>query len=200
MNLLFAILIAYGLASIPFGLLIGKWVKGVDLREHGSRNIGTTNAFRVIGKKWGIVVFILDALKGYVGVFTACLIVQQPLGSGISYLFAVAAISGHTFPVWLSFKGGKGVATSLGVFLAVALVPTLIAFGIWIAVFSWSHIVSISSLVAAVTFVMLSFVAVMRHEAHLVLLPISALLCAFMFYTHRENIKRLRKGEEKRLF
>ena len=116
MKIILALLMAYFFGSIPFGLWLGKWVKGIDIRELGSRNIGTTNVFRVVGKKWGVVVFLLDAFKGYAGVWTASAFSQEPLGSANSYLFAVAAILGHTFPVWLSFKGGKGVATSLGVF------------------------------------------------------------------------------------
>lgn len=200
MNLLLAVLAAYFSGSIPFGLLVGKVVKGIDIREHGSRNIGTTNVFRVVGKMWGIAVFLLDAFKGYAGVWAGAAISHEPLGSAISYLFAVAAILGHTFPVWLSLKGGKGVATSLGVFLAVAFVPSILAFGLWIAIFAWSHIVSISSLVAALAFPAFSLLTVMSGRAHPVLVPISLALCAFIFYTHRENIKRLRRSEEKRLF
>ena len=191
---------AYLFGSIPSGLLIGKWVKGIDIREHGSKNIGTTNVFRVIGKKWGLVVFFLDASKGYLGVLAGCLISGQVLGSPLSVLDAVAAILGHTFPVWLKLKGGKGVATSLGVFLAVALYPSLIAFGWWLVVFSVTHIVSISSLVAAIVFPLTVAIFVFKNACHWILIPVSLLLCSFIFYTHRENIKRLRTGEEKRLF
>ncbi len=197
---LFSFLAAYFCGSIPFGLLVAKGVKGIDIREHGSRNIGTTNVFRVVGKKWGVIVFLLDALKGYAGVWIASLIVRTIPGSSVSFLFAVTAILGHTFPVWISFKGGKGVATSLGVFLAVALLPTLIAFGLWILVFSFTRIVSISSLYAAAAFPLASLLFVLRFQSHPALIPISLLLCGFIFYTHRENIKRLRRGEEKRLF
>jgi glycerol-3-phosphate acyltransferase PlsY len=200
MMFLTAVLIAYLCGSIPFGLLIGRWVKGIDVREHGSKNSGATNVFRVVGKKWGILVFVLDAAKGYAGVMLGCAAAQVPVGSGFSYFLAVAAIFGHTFSLWLKFKGGKGVATSLGVFLAAALMPTLIAFGLWIVVFAGTHIVSISSLAAAAAFPILSILAVAAGREHAALVPISLLLCGFIFYTHRENIKRLRKGEEKRLF
>lgn len=200
MNLILAFLAAYFCGSIPFGLIVARLVKGIDIREHGSKNSGATNVFRVVGKKWGLFVFLIDAFKGYAGVQIACAITTEPAGSGISYLFAVAAILGHTFSIWLKFKGGKGVATSLGVFWAVAFLPTVIAFALWIAIFSWSHIVSISSLVAAAAFPIVSLVSVTQGKSHFALLPISLVLCAFIFYTHRENIKRLRKGEEKRLF
>jgi acyl phosphate:glycerol-3-phosphate acyltransferase len=200
MNYLFAHLMAYLCGSIPFGLLVGQWVKGIDIREHGSKNIGTTNVFRVLGRDWGMVVFLLDAFKGYVGVMTGSIIALENLGSPISYGFAVAAILGHVFPVWLKFKGGKGVATSLGVFLAVTFVPTLITFGVWCGVFAWSHTVSISSLIAAIVFPITSVIAVLLGYAHPTLIAVSLLLCGFIFYTHRENIKRIRKGEEKKLF
>lgn len=193
-------LAAYLCGSIPFGLLVGRWVKGIDIRQHGSGNIGTTNVFRVIGKKWGLFVFFLDALKGSAGVILGCLVSNQPLGSSASILFAVTAILGHAFPVWLKFKGGKGVATSLGVFLAAAFPPTIAAFALWTAFFAVTHIVSISSLAAAVCFPLASVFFYLRGSSHPVLIPISLALCAFIFYTHRDNLKRLRKGEEKRLF
>lgn len=198
--MIFGFLAAYLCGSIPFGLLVGKWVKGVDIRQHGSGNIGTTNVFRVIGKKWGLFVFFLDALKGSLGVISGCLLSGQTLGSSASLMFAITAILGHAFPVWLKFKGGKGVATSLGVFMAAAFPPTIAAFGIWIAFFMVTHIVSISSLAAAVVFPVASLIFVRMGMCHPVLIPISLLLCAFIFYTHRENIKRLLRNEEKRLF
>lgn len=191
---------AYLFGSIPFGLLIGFWIKGIDVRQHGSGNIGTTNVFRVVGKKWGLGVFFLDALKGYLGVLAACRLAGQAPGSAYSLAAAAIAIAGHAFPIWLSFKGGKGVATSLGVFLAAASFPTWIAFGVWVIVFAITHIVSISSLIAAVIFPLAALYSVAAMEGELLLLPISVLLAGFIFYTHRANIQRLRRGEEKKLF
>lgn len=200
MNSIFGLAAAYLFGSIPFGLLVGFWIKGIDIRQHGSGNIGTTNVFRVVGKKWGLGVFFLDALKGYLGVLAACRLAGQSPGSAYSLAAAAIAIAGHAFPVWLSFKGGKGVATSLGVFLAAASFPTWIAFGIWLIVFAITHIVSISSLIAAVIFplAVLYHVAAMGGQPLLIL--VSVLLAAFIFYTHRANIQRLRRGEEKKLF
>ncbi|MBI3306253.1 MAG: glycerol-3-phosphate 1-O-acyltransferase PlsY [Candidatus Omnitrophica bacterium] len=199
-QILVFILAAYFIGSIPFGFLTGKLVKGIDIRESGSRNIGATNVFRVVGKPWGISVFILDALKGYFAVHLVT-ILGEPAGFSLIKLFlGIAVILGHTFPVWLRFRGGKGVATSLGVFMALALKPTLITFGVWIAVFIISHIISISSLVAALVFPIVLCLTDRHIENFAWLFGTSLLLAGFIFYTHRANITRLIKGEEKRLF
>src|SRR3989338_8377679 len=112
-NLLF-FFTAYFTGSIPFGLLIARAVKGIDLREHGSKNIGATNVFRVVGKKWGILAFFLDALKGAVPVILSSVLIPAFRETSWPLWFGIAAILGHIFSPWLSFKGGKGVATSLG--------------------------------------------------------------------------------------
>ncbi len=196
---LFFIGAAYLLGSIPFGLMIGFSVKGLDIRQHGSNNIGATNVSRVVGKKWGITVLLLDALKGYVAcVLPACL----GLGLAVPFqlILGVSAILGHSFPIWLKFKGGKGVATSLGVFLAVSSIPTLITFGIWIICFTLTHIISISSLVAALVFPVMITWRYAGSSEFKFLLPISLILAVFIFFTHRANIQRLRQGTEKKLF
>jgi len=192
--------LAYLLGSIPFGLLIAKQVKGVDVREHGSGNIGATNVFRIVGKKWGIFVLFLDALKG----FLACQMPVWILNSGelgFTYLIplAVLAILGHVFPVWLKWKGGKGVATALGVFLAMAPLPTLLAFAVFSLVFALFRIISVSSLAATALFPFFLYFFYQDRDGFGLLLAVSLILVAFVFYTHRANINRLRKGEEKRL-
>ena len=191
--------LAYLLGSIPFGFLTAKTVKGIDIRQFGSRNIGATNVFRVVGKKWGILVFILDALKGYLAVSIPVFLTHQkdiPPALG----FAVLAIAGHSFPVWLSFRGGKGVATSLGVFLAITFMPTLIAFAFWIIIFLITHIISMASLAAALLFPLIITLYHHGRPGFPWLLATSLLLAFFMFYTHRPNIGRILRGEEKRLF
>jgi len=193
------ILLAYLLGSIPFGLIIGHKVGGVDVREHGSKNIGATNVSRVLSKRWGILVFILDVLKGLGAVLIPRFIISDPLSAGFLALLGASAIIGHTFPVWLKFKGGKGVATSLGVFLGIAWLPTLITFGIWILTFIISRIISLSSLVAALVFPIMMAILTFKTPDFSVFFPISLGLSVFMFYTHRGNIKRLLKGEEKRI-
>lgn len=192
--------VAYLLGSIPFGLIIGRLAKGIDIREHGSKNIGATNVFRTVGKKWGILVLALDAMKGAVACFFPVLFGAEDLTVLFRLLLGVTAILGHSFPVWIKFKGGKGVATSLGVFLAVCWKPTLITFGIWILVLLLTHIISVSSLVAAVVFPLMVTLFYFRSPDFNFLLPVSLLLVALIFYTHRANLKRLREGTEKRIF
>lgn len=200
MTTVFSFLLAYLLGSIPFGLLMGFWVKGVDLRKEGSKNIGATNAFRVIGKKWGIIVFLLDALKGYFAVMLPRLFDPNATDIRIALLLACTAILGHSFPVWLKFKGGKGVATSLGVFIAVATKPALITFLLWCAVFAISRILSVASLAAAYFFPLAIILFSLHTPGFLSLFAVSITLTIFITYTHRANIQRLLKGEEKRLF
>ncbi|HQB94092.1 MAG TPA: glycerol-3-phosphate 1-O-acyltransferase PlsY [Candidatus Omnitrophota bacterium] len=200
MTMILFSVIAYLLGSIPFGLLAGRLAKGIDIREHGSRNIGATNVFRTIGKKWGIVVLLLDAAKGAASCLFPLWTGIPELSVSIRLILGVAAILGHTFPVWLGFKGGKGVATSLGVFLAVCWQPTLSAFGIWILVFTVTRVISIASLAATLAFPLMVALFYWADPELLLLLPISLLLAGFIFYTHRSNIERLLQGTEKKLF
>lgn len=199
MNFFAGIFSAYLLGTIPFGLLTGFWVKKVDIRLHGSGNLGATNVFRVIGKKWGITVLILDALKGYLGVFLmqSFFVPQASMEQRVAA--AVCCILGHTFPVWLRFKGGKGVATSLGVFIALAPGVTLCTFGLFTAIFMFSRIISLSSIVSAVSFPIIIFVYYRGKSEMSALFPVSLLLAVFILFTHRSNIKRILRGEEKRL-
>jgi glycerol-3-phosphate acyltransferase PlsY len=190
--------LAYLLGSVPFGLLAGFTAKHLDIREHGSKNIGATNVFRVVGKKWGIAVLLLDAAKGY-GACVLPVFFGHALTVPFQLLLGVSAILGHSFPVWLKFKGGKGVATSLGVFLAIAWIPTLITFGLWGIIFTLTRIISLSSLAAAVIFPLMIVVCYIGTPDLQFLLPISLVLAAFIFYTHRANIQRLRQGTEKKL-
>jgi glycerol-3-phosphate acyltransferase PlsY len=197
--LILAFLFAYLLGSIPFGLLVARLAKGIDIRQYGSRNIGATNVFRVVGKKWGITVFFLDVLKGYWAVQFPIIFLSKA-GSPISIAFGILAIFGHSFPVWLGFRGGKGVATSLGVFLAIVPQPALLAFGAWGVVFALTRILSIASLAAAVFFPVILFLTYRHQELFPWIFPVSLLLAGFIFYTHRTNIQRLFRGEEKKLF
>ena len=197
----FLIFLAYFAGSIPTGLFVARAVKGIDIREHGSQNIGATNVFRVVGKKWGILVFLLDALKGAFPVVSFPALLNPALRETSWPLwFGIAAILGHTFSPWLSFKGGKGVATSLGVFLAAAPLPAGLTFGLWIVIFWGSHIISIASLSAALIFPLVCFLTARHSALFPTLFPVSLLLMAFIFYTHRANIGRLFRKEEKKLF
>lgn len=200
MNLLTSVIISYFLGSIPFGLIVGKWVKNIDIREHGSKNIGATNVFRVVGKKWGIIVLILDALKGFMGVMLADLLGLVDATSQFFPIIGVSAILGHTFSIWIRFKGGKGVATSLGVFLALAPQPTLITFTLWWVIFLVGRILSIASIAAALAFPIILLLTYRNASLFGWLFPISLLLAAFILYTHRSNIIRIKNGQEKKLF
>ncbi len=197
-QLLLFSLLAYFLGSIPFGLLVARQVQGIDIREHGSKNTGATNVFRVVGKKWGFLVLFLDALKGALAVFIPVFFFPE-LSFAWKSLFAVTAILGHSFSVWIQWKGGKGVATSLGVFLALTPQATLLTLAGWILVFVISRTISIASLSAAVIFPVVVLVFFRGGEAFPVLMPLSLVLGAFIFYTHRANIGRILKGEEKKL-
>lgn len=191
---------AFLLGSIPFGLFIGRLVKRIDIREHGSKNIGATNVFRVVGKKWGILVFFLDALKGAIAVILPQMLIPAFQGNPWPLCFGVFAILGHSFSPWLGFKGGKGVATSLGVFLSAAPVPAGLTFALWMIVFAAVHIISAASLAAALAFPLVCFLTARHTALFPYLFPVSLLLMIFIFYTHRANITRLLRKEEKKLF
>ena len=196
MHPLVGVLIAYALGSVPAAYLAGKW-KRVDLRKHGSGNLGATNVWRVLGWKIGLAVFLFDALKGAVPVllfpqYTRSTLSPEVLG----IVYGFAAIAGHARPVWLRFsKGGKGVATSAGVFFALAPVPMLVAFGVFAAVLLASGYVSLGSLTAAVV---LPAVLAATRGVRSPVFALSVILALFVFWTHRANIGRLRRGEEHR--
>ena len=193
--------LAYLLGTIPSGFLITKWVRGTDIRQHGSGNIGTTNVFRIVGKKWGLCVFLMDLAKGFLAVTLLgklCL----PLNNSQFYgaaLFGLMAIGGHTWPLWLGFKGGKGVATSLGVFLALTPEAAGAAFAVWAAILAWKRYVSLASLSAAFIFPVWVVVFYRSQSYFLFLFVLSLLLVIFVVFTHRENLKRLRMGTEKKI-
>ncbi len=192
--------LAYFIGSISFAYWSGKLVKGVDIRHEGSGNLGATNVFRVVGKFWGVLVFVFDALKGALAVLLSGWVLGSALPFWLPMLCGVIVILGHTFSVWFHFKGGKGVATSLGVFLALAPVPALATFGCWIVVFLISHTISIASLAAALIFPIMVTLLARGSQEFPFLLAISLLLTVFIFYTHRKNVQRLLRREETKLF
>ncbi len=201
MKLLLGILLSYLIGSIPTAFLVSKQVCGVDIRKSGSGNVGATNVFRVVGKKWGIGVLILDILKGFFAVtFISRFFLSDFVSPFVSsLLFGLAAIGGHTWTVWLGFKGGKGVATSLGVLLALIPAAAGAGLAVWLLIFTWKRYVSLASLVMAASLPFWVFLFYKNAAYFHFLFPISLGLTLFLFYTHRSNIQRLRQGTEKQL-
>lgn len=191
-----AVVVGYFLGSIPFAYLAGKLTRGIDLRQHGSGNLGATNVYRTLGAKVAIVVLVLDALKGAIPVL---LVKRYAVGDHLplwAIAAGIAAIAGHAKPVFLLWKGGgKGVATAAGVFLALAPIPTLVALGTWLVVVLISGYVSLASLAAAIALPIA--IAVMLGPGS-VFFGVSVVIAIFVFWTHRANIGRLRRGEEHR--
>jgi glycerol-3-phosphate acyltransferase PlsY len=194
-----AFLVAYLFGSIPFGLIVGKKCCKIDVRQHGSGNIGATNCFRVLGKKWGGIVFFLDSTKGIIGIVVAKILSQEVASEILPLFFGITAILGHTLPIWLKFKGGKGVATSLGVFVYLLPLPTLATFLIWILVFLCFRIISLASVVAALVFPLLILLTQRSEELFGAFFLTSLGLSCFILFTHRQNLARLIRGEEKKI-
>jgi len=187
------VLAGYIVGATPFGFLAGK-MRGIDIREHGSGNIGATNVFRTLGKPTGIAVFILDVLKGLVPVLIARLVTDDIL---VAILTAVATILGHNYTFWLGFKGGKGIATTAGAMLPVLLVPLIVAVSAWGIVFRLSRYVSLASLAAALVIPLTVVVeSLVRKDWQLPLIVFALLICFSAFWKHRSNIARLKRGEE----
>jgi len=192
---------AYLLGSIPTGFLAGK-ARGIDIRQTGSGNIGATNAFRILGKKAGLLVLLGDALKG----FLACRLLPRlavalsgsaaaPVDAeSLAVLAGLFAILGHMFTLWLNFKGGKGIATTAGVLAALAPVSCLITVGLWLATLVGSRYVSVASMAAAIGLPFIVWAA--GGNAALIALVCAVSLLAL--YKHRTNFQRLLRGTENR--
>src|SRR5687767_4160156 len=188
--------LSYLIGSIPAAYLAGKLTRGIDLREHGSGNLGATNVYRVLGPRIAIVVLLADALKGAIPVlvFPGMTVASRPDLWAIAY--AVAAIAGHVRSIFLLWRGGgKGVATAAGAFMSLAPIPAAIALGVFVIVLlAWGY-VSLGSLSAAAA---LPLVIALREGIRSPLFIVSAVVAVFVFWTHRANIGRLRRGEEPR--
>ncbi len=182
---------AYVAGSIPFGMLLAR-AKGIDLRQVGSGNIGATNVARAMGKGWAVAVLAADAAKGFVPVWLGRRFGLSPQAVAIA---GAAAIVGHMFTLFLRGRGGKGVATSLGVALALSPIAAAIGFGAYVVVFATTRLSSVGSLLGVWTFALL-FVLRERPPVPLVVLALGG--AALVTLRHRENIARLVRGEEKR--
>ena len=185
----FLILFAYFMGSIPTGVVLTKGFSKVDIRTQGSRNIGATNVYRTAGKKLGVLALIGDILKGVIPVVLARGTLESHFWIGA---VALVAFLGHIYPIFLKFKGGKGVATGLGIFLALSPLPTLLAVIVFVlVVFRWRYI-SLGSLTASAAVVV--FLALL--DPHKIYIPFAFIVAALIFYRHRENLERLMEGRE----
>ncbi len=199
---------AYLAGSLPFGLIVARLAKGIDIREHGSKNIGATNVTRVLGWKWGALCFVLDVLKGALPVLLPNVMLAADDSNRIHWQVAAGllAILGHMFPVWLGFHGGKGVATALGVAATLCHVttgdlPIALAFAAFVLVFSVSRIVSISSITASATFAISQMFFLWPEPFRAETWSIASFSLAvptLIIVKHRSNIVRLLRGEEPR--
>ncbi len=199
--LFIAIILSYLLGSIPTSYIIGKLLKGIDLREHGSGNVGATNTFRVLGPVPGIIVLLVDILKGLIAVL---FISRLMSGNSLSYEWVkvfcgIAAISGHDWTIFLKFRGGRGVATSIGVFFALVPQAIGIALGAGLVVIALSRYVSLGSISGAILFPILVYLFYLFKEEPLPYLFFSLLASFLVIIKHIPNIKRLIKGKENRL-
>ena len=184
--------ISYLLGSIPNGLILGKAIWGVDLRQHGSKNIGATNAWRTIGKAGGISIFALDFLKGAVSAYLGLHLGGSEL-AGV--LCGILAIAGHSWSVFLAFKGGKGVATGLGVIAALMPMVTLIVFAVWFAIVYFTGYVSLGAIVGAALVPILT----LFFGLHTEFLILGLIAAVFIIYRHKSNIERLLNGTESKI-
>ena len=199
MTWLLIFVLSYLIGSVPWGYLIAR-LKGVDIRQHGSGNIGTANVLRVMGKKWGYLVFLCDFFKGILSVklgslIAAYFLVNVGLGSVIA---ALACVLGHDYPIWLGFKGGKGIATLAGTVLSLFPPLVFVSFGVvWVAVFLIGRYTSLASISAAVALPIAAYLIVAKAELPL-LVGFSVLMAALAIWRHRTNIARLLNGTENR--
>jgi len=201
-------LTAFVVGGIPFGYLVGRLVLKDDIRRHGSGNIGATNVARVIGWKWGSVVLILDAIKGLVSTLGTKLLLQSWADADSDAVLSatiaagVCAIVGHMYPVWLKLRGGKGVATALGVVLVLSPMASAVALGLFLAVVAATRIVAIASIVAALGFAVTQLTMLGSDAFNLHKLPLtlfSIVVPGLIVWRHRSNIVRMWRGEENRL-
>lgn len=188
----FSLILGYLLGSIPSGWIAGRWLKGIDLRELGSGSTGATNVLRQVGKGPALVVFLIDVGKG-----AAAVLIARALGLGdwIQVLAGLTALAGHIWPIWLNFKGGKAVATGFGMFLGLAWPVGLASFGVFLLTLLLFRIVSLSSVLAAVSLPLL----MIRFSGIGSYILIALVAMALVLWRHRSNLSRILEGSEPKL-
>jgi acyl phosphate:glycerol-3-phosphate acyltransferase len=200
MTELIFVLIAYLLGSIPTAVWVGRVFYSLDVREHGSKNAGATNTFRVLGKKPGIIVLLVDVLKGVAAVLLPAFfyaVEDESMRTNLELMCAISAVLGHVFPLFAGFRGGKGVATSLGVIIGVHPPAAAICLGIFLVVFVAFNYVSLGAISAAIAFPILVNVVFGNQQFWLLLFSVGLSLAVVL--THHKNIKRLLAGNENKM-
>jgi glycerol-3-phosphate acyltransferase PlsY len=199
---LIAFLLSYLLGSLPTAVWVGKLFHGIDVREHGSGNAGATNTIRVLGWKTGIPVLLVDMAKGWAAAMLPVFFIlageKTALLTNLQILTGLTAVIGHIFPVFAGFRGGKGVATIFGVILAIHPLLTVLCFGVFLIVLVITGIVSVSSMSAGLAFPIL--LITVFDTPSLFFRIFSVIVAIALIITHRKNVERLLKGEEKKLF
>ena len=195
---------AYLVGAIPFGFLIGK-MRGVDVRTVGSKNIGATNVFRTVGKKWGLIAFFCDVMKGFLPTLAASIFLthsQQLTANHLPLCVAIACVVGHMLTPYMKFKGGKGVATAFGALIALLPATVGIAFALFALTFACSNYISLGSCVAATALAVMVWIPFLDHAGYrdLPLCILVTLIAAFIVWKHRSNIGRLVRGEENKIY
>ncbi len=198
------IILAYLLGSIPSAVWIGKKYYGIDIREYGSKNAGTTNMLRVLGRRAAAPVFALDFLKGFVAVTIIELMQYDDLIGqndiiNLKIGAVVAAVLGHIFPIFAGFRGGKGVATLVGAVTGIYPPAVLLCFGVWVVVLMISHYVSLSSMIAGCCFPVFTLISP-KVNGSTSFVAFSFAIAVLLILTHRKNIRRLREGTESKIY
>jgi len=191
---------SYLIGSIPSSYVMGKLLKGIDLREHGSGNLGAANTFRILGAKAAVPVLLFDVGKGFIAVKYF-----SDFGGDAFYFPLVAAffvVFGHNYSVFVRFSGGKGVGATTGAFIALAPFAVLLSFILWVAVLLFSRIVSLASMIAAafLPFAILISNRLLGADTHISITVLATVVAIVVIYKHKSNIRRLREGTEKRIF
>lgn len=192
LDFIIAAVISYLLGSVPNGLILGRAVWGVDLRQHGSKNIGATNAWRTIGRAGGISIFALDFLKGAISAYLGLHLGGSELAGIICGLLAIA---GHSWSLFLGFRGGKGVATGLGVIAALMPTVTIIVFAVWLVIVCFTGYVSLGSIIGSALVPILA----LFFGLHTEFFALGLIAAVFIIYRHKSNIERLLSGTESKI-
>ncbi|MFI3303269.1 MAG: glycerol-3-phosphate 1-O-acyltransferase PlsY [Rikenellaceae bacterium] len=198
------LVVAYLLGSIPSAVMIGKRYYGIDIREHGSKNAGSTNVLRVLGKRAALPVFVLDFLKGFVAVSLIGIIKYDPAITeewliNIRIVAVFAAVIGHILPIFAGFKGGKGVATLVGSITGIYPPIMVYCLGVWFITLLFTHYVSVSSMIGGICFPIFTLLSPTAQQS-IPFVVFSCIVALLLIYTHRQNIERLRQGTESKIY